>query len=125
MKSKMKRILLDGNAVVLVNEDFINLQESETVWFENIDKLVKEVAEFLNSQGYVAEGNESPWISVKDRLPEVITYEDDSCNSVFVVWRVAPECGSKYSESSTVYLNKYPEKFLYWMPLPSAPESEE
>ena len=60
---------------------------------------------------------DSPWISVTERLPEVIEM-DGRCNSVFVVWKVAPECGSQYSESSTVYLNKYPEKFTHWMPIP-------
>lgn len=122
MKSKMKRILLDGNAVVLVNEDFINLQESETVWFENIDKLVKEVAEFLNSQGYVAEGNESPWISVKDKLPE----EDDNYLVYGASYLGSIINGSDYFDVELGDWWEHPhDQITHWMSLPKPPESED
>lgn len=55
------------------------------------------------------------WINVNDSLPEIIYEEDGGVNCVFVKYEKAPCGGSQYGTSNTVYLNKYPERFLYWM----------
>lgn len=63
----------------------------------------------------------SEWISVRDELPDVIIDSKGHCNVVLVKWAIKIECGSQYQTSNTAYVNKYPEKFTHWMPLPEPP----
>ncbi|HNQ32015.1 MAG TPA: DUF551 domain-containing protein [Candidatus Woesebacteria bacterium] len=62
------------------------------------------------------------WISVEDRLPEVVEI-NGCCNFVLVRYRdrFSPECGSEYQTSNTIYVNAHPEKFTHWMPIPEPP----
>ena len=64
------------------------------------------------------------WIPVSEGLPEIIE-KDGAVNSVFVKYKaeVAPDCGSEYSVSNTVYLSLHQEHFESWK-YPEPPEDK-
>jgi hypothetical protein len=49
---KQPRIMKDGNAIAVLDKNFINLQESESVWFNSQDEFEQEVIHWLDLQGY-------------------------------------------------------------------------
>jgi hypothetical protein len=66
------------------------------------------------------------WVSVKERLPEVVTAPDGSCDCVLVYAKDGFECGSDIQVVATAWAvaNKNWERFTHWMPLPSPPKEE-
>lgn len=101
--------LQDGEPPMIINPDW----DIETV-------ITSMAVELLELRSEV----EQLWISVKDRLPVVLIDSKGHCNVVLVKWAIKIECGSQYQTSNTAYVNKYPEKFTHWMPLPKLPEVE-
>jgi hypothetical protein len=72
------------------------------------------------------EDEKSGWIECKRRLPEVVTYPDESVNSVLVYQKDGWECGSDFQVVSTPWLNgKYAKGITHWMPLPNPPVGNE
>jgi len=61
------------------------------------------------------------WIDVKERLPKIVKYGDDSINCVLVYQKDGFECGSDIQVWNTMYLHNNKCKFTHWMPLPQAP----
>ncbi len=67
----------------------------------------------------------SPWISVKERMPEETKDPDGGTTCVFVHHKHAPECSSPFQMSNVVYLRKHPEEYTHWMPIPPLPTETE
>ena len=63
------------------------------------------------------------WISVKNRLPEIIM-DGEECNCVLVYQKDGFDGGSDIQVWNTIYLHNHNHHFTYWMPLPDPPEDE-
>lgn len=96
--------------------------------FENLGMDVEEIATVVTQWH---ELRKSPWISVKDRLPDK-KYEDD-----LVLAIVSGRCGNMsfyeayllaYYSDGVWGLDDYPDvvdlRVHYWMPLPNPPEDK-
>ena len=92
---------------------------------EYIDELVTKLASLEAENTSLRE--RARWIPVGERLPEVIE-KDGMVNSVFVKYKAeyAPDCGSEYSVSNTVYLSLHPDRYESWKypELPEAPKED-
>lgn len=64
----------------------------------------------------------SEWISVEEKLPEIIIDENETCNCVLIYKKDGFECGSDFQVWNTKYLNINPSAITHWMPLPEPPE---
>ena len=64
------------------------------------------------------------WISVEDGLPEMLYDADGGVNMVLVYKKDGFECSGHIQVWNTVWINKHPEAFTHWMPLPDPPETD-
>ncbi len=65
----------------------------------------------------------SQWISVKDRLPEIIREADGGVNCVLGLYPEGViDAGHRIQVINTVWANKPVASITHWMPLPELPE---
>ncbi len=62
------------------------------------------------------------WISVEDKLPEVIIDKNGRCNCVLIYKKDGFDCGSDFQVWNTEYFNINPFEITHWMPLPDPPK---
>ena len=65
------------------------------------------------------------WISVKDRLLDLIEQPDGSVNCVLVYWKreSLDSCHPQEDVSNVAFFLKNLDAFSHWMPLPEPPDA--
>ncbi len=64
----------------------------------------------------------SDWISIKNKLPEIIEYPNGDCNMVMVYQKDGFDSSGDIQIWNTVWLHDHKCNFTHWMPLPEPPE---
>ena len=64
------------------------------------------------------------WISVKDRLPEIIYGDDGGVNMVMVYLKNGFDGSGDIQIWNTVYLHNNKCNFTHWTPLPEPPKEK-
>ena len=106
-----------------VREKLVELIESARYWGSNTSE---EIAENLISNGVTVQ----EWISVKDRLPDLISYSAGIAYSetVIVLTSGRKETIAVWDGSTWIaqfdYCELWGEKITHWMPLPLPPKGE-
>lgn len=90
-----------------------------------VSDVVKDLTELAFKAGSDWQANQSPWISVKDRLPEpeeeILLYDRDSVKHYVLGW-LRKKKG--YNKAKWFVTNGYvaDESITHWMPIPSFDE---